>query len=175
MFVHTFVGSEISKELISSRKCLYVFLFMHFRVYYKNLISGAIPVGLYLVKVNNRNTRTRCKICSKLTMKTTERRHWRRSGVFIINLVYFTPCSIVSTVNFEHVIAGWINSKESEIRFCLGSNSAKWHVRNLWRWESLSVVPRWIRMWSNFVGHFIKQLIIIFPLILCYFYFSIIS
>ena len=106
MFVHTFVGSEISKELISSRKCLYVVLFMHFRVYYKNLISGAIPVGLYLVKVNNRNTRTRCKICSKLTMKTTERRHWRRSGVFIINLVYFTPCSIVSTVNFEHVIAG---------------------------------------------------------------------
>ena len=25
-----------------------------------------IPVGIYLFKVNNRNTGTRCKICSKL-------------------------------------------------------------------------------------------------------------
>ena len=24
------------------------------------------PVGIYLLKVNNRNTRTRCEICSKL-------------------------------------------------------------------------------------------------------------
>ena len=31
--------------------------------------------GNYLFKVNNRNTRTRCEICSKLTIKTTERRH----------------------------------------------------------------------------------------------------
>ena len=33
-----------------------------------------IPAGIYLFKVNNRNTRTRCKICSKLTIKTPERR-----------------------------------------------------------------------------------------------------
>ena len=32
--------------------------------------------------------RTRCEICSKLTIKTPERRYWRRSGVF---------------VNFEHI------------------------------------------------------------------------
>ena len=40
------------------------------------------PVGIYMFQVNDRNTRTRCKICSKLTIKTPERRHWRRSGVF---------------------------------------------------------------------------------------------
>ena len=34
-----------------------------------------IPAGIYLLKVNNRNTRTRCEICSKLTIKTPERRH----------------------------------------------------------------------------------------------------
>ena len=28
------------------------------------------PVGIYLLKVNDRNTRTRCEICSKLTIKT---------------------------------------------------------------------------------------------------------
>ena len=28
------------------------------------------PAGIYLLKVNNRNTRRRCEICSKLTIKT---------------------------------------------------------------------------------------------------------
>ena len=42
------------------------------------------PAGICLLKVNNRNTRTRCEICPKLTIKTPERREWRRSGVFII-------------------------------------------------------------------------------------------
>ena len=36
-------------------------------------------------KINNRNTRTKCEINSKLTIKTPERRR-RRSGVFIVNL-----------------------------------------------------------------------------------------
>ena len=36
---------------------------------------AAFPAGIYLLKVNNRNTRTRCEICSKLTIKTPERRH----------------------------------------------------------------------------------------------------
>ena len=35
---------------------------------------------------------------------------WRRSGVFIVNFGYiFTCCSSVSTVSFEHVIAGRVN------------------------------------------------------------------
>ena len=33
------------------------------------------PAVIYLLKVSNRNTRTRCEICSKLTIKTPERRH----------------------------------------------------------------------------------------------------
>ena len=41
-------------------------------------------------KVNNRNTRKRCEICSKLTIKTPERRHWRRSDVFIVNSEYIS-------------------------------------------------------------------------------------
>ena len=31
------------------------------------------PVATYMLKVNNRNTRTRCKIRSNLTIKTPER------------------------------------------------------------------------------------------------------
>ena len=32
------------------------------------------PANIYLFKVNNRNTRKSCEICSKLTIKTPERR-----------------------------------------------------------------------------------------------------
>ena len=39
-----------------------------------------------MFNVNNRNTKTMCEICSELTIRTPERRHWRRSGVFIVNL-----------------------------------------------------------------------------------------
>ena len=35
---------------------------------------GLIPANIYLFKVNNRNTRKRFEICSKLTIKTPERR-----------------------------------------------------------------------------------------------------
>ena len=65
--------------------------------------------GNCMFKVNNRNTRTRCEICSKLTIKTPERRQWRRSGFFIVNFEHIshTPCSSVSIVNFEQVNAGW--------------------------------------------------------------------
>ena len=38
--------------------------------------NGEDPAGIYLLKVNNRNTRTRCEICSKLTIKKPERRQW---------------------------------------------------------------------------------------------------
>ena len=41
------------------------------------------PAGIYLLKVNNRNTRTRCEIYSKLTRKTPERR--------------------LASLNFEHI------------------------------------------------------------------------
>ena len=35
------------------------------------------PANIYLFKVNNNKTRKRCKICSKSTIKTAERRHWQ--------------------------------------------------------------------------------------------------
>ena len=35
-----------------------------------------IRAGIYLIKVNNRDTRTRCGIFSKFTIKTPKRRYW---------------------------------------------------------------------------------------------------
>ena len=51
--------------------------------------------GIYLFKVNNRNTRTRCEICPKLTIKTPERRHWNRSGFFIGNFEHISHLALV--------------------------------------------------------------------------------
>ena len=48
---------------------------------------------IYLLKVNNRNTRTRFEICSKLTIKTPERRH--HSGIFIVNLEHISHLVLV--------------------------------------------------------------------------------
>ena len=54
-----------------------------------------IPAGIYLPKVNNRNTRTWSEICSKLAIKTPEWRHWRRSGVFIVNIEHISHLVLV--------------------------------------------------------------------------------
>ena len=43
------------------------------------------PGGTYLFKVNNGPSRTTYEICTKLTIKTPEQRHWCRSGVLIVN------------------------------------------------------------------------------------------
>ena len=50
------------------------------------------PVGYYMSKVNNRNTKTRCETSSKLTIKTPERRQ-----EFVMFLL-----------NFEQVNSSWV-------------------------------------------------------------------
>ena len=53
------------------------------------------PASNYTFKVSNRNTRTTCEICSKLTIKTLRRRHWRNSGVFIVNFEHVSHLVLV--------------------------------------------------------------------------------
>ena len=62
-------------------------------------------VGMYLFMVDKENTRTTCKICSQLTIKTNERCRWSRSGVFINYSVwtYCTYYSDFSNVEFQQV------------------------------------------------------------------------
>ena len=51
---------------------------------------GSNPADNYMFKVNNRNIKTRCEICSKLTIKTSERR---------VALVY-----LLLTLNIFHTL-----------------------------------------------------------------------
>ena len=62
------------------------------------------PAGIYFFKVNNGKTRTMCEIYSKLTIKTPERRHWRRSSVFIVNfedISHLVLVLLLATLNME--------------------------------------------------------------------------
>ena len=54
------------------------------------ITNSFYSVSNYMFKVNDRNTRTRCEICSKLTIKTPERRHWCLSGFFIFNFEHIS-------------------------------------------------------------------------------------
>ena len=56
---------------------------------------SSYPAGIYLLKVNNRNFRTSCEICSKLKLKTPERCYCRRSGAFIVNFEQISDLVLV--------------------------------------------------------------------------------
>ena len=48
--------------------------------------TNTYPVGIYLLKVNNRNTRTRCKICSKFpNTPLLARLFWQYGSVKILD------------------------------------------------------------------------------------------
>ena len=46
-------------------------------------------IGIYLLKVKNKSFRTRCEICSKLTINTPERRHWSHLVSLLLTLNIF--------------------------------------------------------------------------------------
>ena len=115
----------MSYVLLCAFMCFYVlcafscrFVEVGMTFYYHR--SGINPAGIYLLTVNNRNIRTRCEICSNWTIKVPERRHWRRSCIFIVNFEHISHLDLVfSIVNFEHVIAGWerINASQCSPTF----------------------------------------------------------
>ena len=65
------------------------------------------PASIYLFKVNNRNTRKRPDVCSKLTMKIPE---WRYLVVLVSSLLtlnYSKPFPSFPIVDFEQVNICW--------------------------------------------------------------------
>ena len=66
---------------------------------FKNLLSKV------LFKVVNRNHRTMCEICSKLTIKTAKRHHWRR---LLLALNRFHSLFWYSVVDFKQLNPSWL-------------------------------------------------------------------
>ena len=83
-----------------------------------NLLSCSVvdragnPIGICLLKVDNRNTRARCEICSKLTWKTPDRCYWCRSGIFI-NFEDIPRCLVKTLYSARTVVkSARLNAKE---------------------------------------------------------------
>ena len=85
-------------DFLNHRKQIAVLIF---QASYSAKANAEVPLGFrfpadnYMFKINNRNTRTRCEICSKLTIETPERRQWCRSGVFIVKFEHISHLVLV--------------------------------------------------------------------------------
>ena len=72
------------------------------------MLRGDNPTNIYFHKVNNRNTRNRPEICSKLAIQKQERRQWYHSVVFVVSFEQFIMSfSSASILYFEHVNVYW--------------------------------------------------------------------
>ena len=71
----------------------------------------------------NRKTGKRCEICSKLTLKTPERRQWRHSGVFIVDfehISHLVPEFLFLTLHINCRLGDiFLSSKIIAFRTCL--------------------------------------------------------
>ena len=64
-------------------------------------------VNIYLFNLNNKDTKERCKICSKSTIKTPRRRESCRFGVFIVNFEHISHLVLVSLML---TLSNWIST-----------------------------------------------------------------
>ena len=104
--------STVHNFILSSEFFIFI---LNERNYYILIVNYTANICLF--KVNNRNTRKRFEICLKLSMITPERRHWRHSGVFIVNFDHISHLfSGVSIIDFEQVNGSRVsNAFENEI------------------------------------------------------------
>ena len=61
-------------------------------------VNSKHQAGTYLFKVINGNSKNMCKVCSKLTTKSTERSQWRCFGVFIGNIELISHTSLADNI-----------------------------------------------------------------------------
>ena len=90
-----FINSLFEKCDKAKLSIIYIYIYIYILTNYL--------VGNYMFKVNNKNARTSCEICSELTIETPKRSYWRCSGVFIDNFEHISHLvlrSSVSVVNF---------------------------------------------------------------------------
>ena len=80
---------------------------LHQRNFKREVLVGNVSAKIGVFKFNNRNTRKRCKICLKLTIKTPDDVNAVGLMALLLTLIwkYFAHFSTLSFVDFEHVFA----------------------------------------------------------------------
>ena len=99
------------------------------RVNYEEVIFGVLVSKLKLSKIstcftclnclNNWNTRTMCKICWNLTIKTPEWRHWRRFGGFSFNFEQISHIFMVFLLTLNKYMPAAYTETLRSTKFCL--------------------------------------------------------
>ena len=108
------------------------------------------PANIYLFKVNNGNTRTKCEICSKLTIKTLGQRKRHRCGVFIIDFE-----------QISHIV--WLMFSLLTLNKCLLYSRhffSKISVAHLWQ-----SIQEWAK--KNFLKAVVHKFHLVYSWILC--------
>ena len=111
------------------------------------------PAGICLLKMNNRNTRARCEICSKLIIKTLERRHRRRSGVFIVNFEHISHLVLVCLLLTlkKYLLVGtllflglwWPKPFDTSLSCTHNGMHSCWQDHRIFMWTSTQMFKRW--------------------------------
>ena len=123
------------------------FLFKILRSFQKNFaypfLARKDPANTYLLKVNNRKSRKRCEICSKLTIKTPERR-----------LLVFLLLTLNNKINRTD---DWSTefSINSFVKVIFWSVFVVCHCLDLLslHWQNSSLCKRWVLVWRfSFYG-----------------------
>ena len=107
-------------------------------------------------KLKNKNSRTRYEIGMKLTIKTPERRQWRRSGLFIVNfeqVSYLTLMFLFLTLSTDMLagVKGILHhpvSSFSHLRAFSWSLCHGW-INNIARIWPICLAPSLQLIWSN--------------------------
>ena len=87
MYFQTGLNLTSYEFICRSNIYIYIYIFSIIEIVHLELYVELFkyPANIYLFKLNKRHVRTKCGMYSILVIKTTERRHSRRSGVFIVN------------------------------------------------------------------------------------------
>ena len=88
--------------------------------------SEGHPAGNYMFKVSNRKTRTRCEICSKLTIKIPEWGHLRRCGVFIVDFEHISHLVLVFLLLF---LSRYMPAEETQVHYT-GESELRFYARS---------------------------------------------
>ena len=100
---------------------------------YSSRRSAIFPAGIYLFKGNNGNTRTNCKNCLQLAIKTPKQHQWHRFETLFLFPLLTDPVNAVWVV-----CSLWIHSAQylthlsSASRRLLVQNKQRKHQKNVW-------------------------------------------
>ena len=110
-----------------------------------------IPANNYLFKINNRNNRQMSKICSKIRIKTPER---RCSDVFIVNFehiwrLFLVFAFMISSMCLFARVYSFLRSKNGNVRkqtpysyvfYTATFRSRLWRLLQTWESDNLEIV-----------------------------------